>query len=331
MLRAALAVSCLGLSLAASLPLATPAAAQSWGVDSALPRGDCQRACLEGFVKSYVAALAAKDPSRAPFADDARFSENSVEMPIGEGLWGTVSDVKPDDGMIPADPVTGNVAWFGHAYEHGNLIFLAIRLHVTKDGKIDEAETVISRKTGMPLIFGPGTEPHHPSWTQPMNAKVQPPRSRLRAIADSYFNTVEYNDGTVFAPFHDDCSRLENGISTTTATANSNNSASVAQGCENQFKLGIYRINKQLRERRFPLIDEERGIVVGTNFFDHANYFDEYELTDGRTMKTLLKWPNSLSIMEAFKIVDGKIYTIEANFDYVPYGTHSPWFKGEDD
>lgn len=327
MFRGALAALCVGVSLT----IAAPAAAQSWGEESALPRGDCDRACLEGFMKSYVAALAAKDPSRAPFAADVRFTENSVEMPIGEGLWSTVSAADPEDGMMPADPLTGNVAWFGHAYEHGNLVFVSIRLHVNRNHEIDEAETVISRRSGMPLIFGTGEEPHHPSWTEPMEADPRPPRSRLRAIADSYFNTVEYNDGTVFAPFHDDCSRLENGISTTTATGDTASSASVAEGCENQFKLGIYRINKQLRERRFPLIDEERGIVVGTNFFDHANYFDEYELTDGRTMKTLLKWPNSLTIMEAFKIVDGKIYTIEANFDYVPYGMHSPWFEGEDD
>ena len=311
--------------LATSILLAVPASAQSYGEPTALPPLDCDRACLEGFATSYVAALAAKDPSRAPFADDIRFTENSVEMPLGEGLWGSVSAADPADGMMPADVETGNVAWFGHAYEHGNLIFLAIRLHVTRDGKIDEAETVISRVSGMPLIFGNGKEPHHPSWTEAVPEDLAKPRARLRAIADSYFNTVEYNDGQVFAHFTEDCSRLENGISTTAASDDSSNSSSVAEGCENQFKLGIYRINKQLRERRFPLIDVERGIVVGTTFFDHANYFDEYELTDGRTMKTLLKWPNSLSIMEAFKIVDGKIFTIEANFDYVPYGMHSPW------
>ena len=104
----------------------------------------------------------------------------------------------------------------------------------------------------------------------------------------------------------------------------------MAEGCEAQFKLGIYRINKQLRERRYPIIDVERGVVVAMNFFDHANTFDEYKLTDGRTMKTLLKWPNSLSIMEAFKIVDGEILTIEATFDYVPYGMHSPWAEGKE-
>jgi hypothetical protein len=309
---------------ALSLALALPAGAQSYGERTALPRGDCNRQCLESFVTGYVAALRARDPSRAPFADTVRFTENSVEMPIGEGLWATVSSVNPADGMIAADIETGNAAWFGHAEEHGKLVFLALRIKVD-NARITEAETVVARRTGMPLIFGTGKEPHNPAWTQALTPEQQRPRPRLRAVADSYFNTVELNDGQVFAQFKPDCSRLENGISTTAATGNTASSASVAEGCEAQFKLGIYRINKQLRERRYPIIDVERGIVVGMNFFDHANTFDEYELTDGRTMKTLLKWPNSLSIMEAFKIVDGQIQTIEATFDYVPYGMHSPW------
>jgi hypothetical protein len=306
------------------LALTLPVNAQSYGERTALPRGDCDRQCLESFVTAYVSAMRDKNVSRAPLASTIRFTENSVEMPIGEGLWATVSAINPADGMIAADTETGNAAWFGHAYEHGNLVFLALRIKV--DGKkITEAETVIARRTGMPLIFGTGKEPHHPAWKQALTPEQQRPRPRLRAVADSYFNTVEYNDGQVFAHFKPDCSRLENGISTTAATGNAASSASVAEGCEAQFKLGIYRINKQLRERRYPIIDVERGIVVAMNFFDHANTFDEYKLTDGRTMKTLLKWPNSLSIMEAFKIVDGQIFTIEAVFDYVPYGMHSPW------
>ncbi len=37
----------------------------------------------------------------------------------------------------------------------------------------------------------------------------------------------------------------------------------------------------------------------------------------------------SISLMEAFKIRDGKIYRIEAIFTYVPYSMHSPWAKPE--
>lgn len=320
MLRTALAALCCAAAVA-------PAHGQAHGERTALPRGDCDRACLDSFMDRYVEALRRKDASAAPFAATARFTENSVEMPLGEGLWGSVTGVA-DNGMKAADTLTGNVAWFGHAEENGRLVFLAIRIKVDR-GAITEAETVVARRTGMPLIHGTGKAPHHAAWTQALPEAQRRPRPRLRAVADSYFNTVEFNNGQVFAQFTDDCSRLENGISTTAASGNAASSASVAEGCEAQFKLGIYRINRELRERRYPIIDEERGIVVGMNFFDHANTFDEYKLTDGRTMKTLLKWPNALSIMEAFKIVDGKIQTIEAIFDYVPYGMHSPWYEGK--
>jgi hypothetical protein len=134
---------------------------------------------------------------------------------------------------------------------------------------------------------------------------------------------VELNDGQIFTHFADDCDRLENGVSTTASRGTG--AVSLAQGCRAQFELGIFRINKRVRERRYQLVDEERGIVVATGFFDHANYFDEYLLTDGRTMKTLLKWPNSISLLEAFRVRDGKIQLIEAVFTYVPYFMHNPW------
>ena len=41
-------------------------------------------------------------------------------------------------------------------------------------------------------------------------------------------------------------------------------------------------------------------------------------------MKTALKWPNSISMIEAFRIRDGKIQRIEATFTYVPYFMHKP-------
>src|SRR5262245_20433610 len=110
------AALCLGLALAG------PAGAQAYGETSALTGEACARVCLEKALDAYVSALAKKDPSAAPFADKVRFTENSVEMPVGEGLWDTVTSVVPDDGMKAADPETGNVAWFGHAFEHGKLI-----------------------------------------------------------------------------------------------------------------------------------------------------------------------------------------------------------------
>ncbi len=36
----------------------------------------CDRACLEGFVDQYLAALVAQDPSKLPLAKNARYTEN---------------------------------------------------------------------------------------------------------------------------------------------------------------------------------------------------------------------------------------------------------------
>ncbi len=101
-------------------------------------------------------------------------------------------------------------------------------------------------------------------------------------------------------------------------------SAALAQGCEAQFKLGYFHINKRVRQRHYLIVDTERGVVVATGFFDHDNAKDTYMTTDGKVQKTLLKFPNSLSLMEAFKIRNGKIYRVEAIFTYVPYYMQSP-------
>jgi hypothetical protein len=280
-------------------------------------------------VHRYMDALTHHDPKRAPFAKDVIFTENDVALPIGTGLWGAISGAS-ETGLEAADPSTGQAAWFGLVQEHGAPAYYAMRIRV-KDGKIADVETIVHRQTGLPAPFGDvGKYRHDSAFADPLPPAQRRPRERLRAVADSYFNTVELNDGVVFAPFDAECERTENGITTTKADpASIGTAAGIAQGCEAQFKLGIYRINKRVRERRYPLIDEERGVVVATGFFDHANTFDSYQTTDGKTMKTALKWPNSISLVEAFKIRDGKIYRIEAIFTYVPYSMHSPWAKPE--
>jgi hypothetical protein len=80
-------------------------------------------------------------------------------------------------------------------------------------------------------------------------------------VANGYFSTIARNDGDVLTLFDSDCQRLENGIST---TRGSYDSAALAQGCEAQFKLGYFNINKRVRQRHYFLIDSERGVVVAT-------------------------------------------------------------------
>lgn len=308
-----------------------PGFAQAPGQPSAVRRIDCDRDCLIGFARAYVDALEHRDPTRVPISPQVRFTENDVEMPLGnDGLWGTVNAVR-NGALEVADEQTGNAAWFGIVEEHGNPAYLAARIRVDA-GQITEVETVVNRLPDMPKPFGdPDAVVHDPAFSEVLPPEERRPRERLVAVADGYFSTVELNDGDIFTQFHPDCARLENGILTTGGGGGSSNAGSVAEGCEPQLRLGIYRINKRIRERRYPIVDVERGVVVASGFFDHANTFDRYTLTDGREMQTVLKWPNSITLLEAFKIREGKIYRIEAVFTYVPYFMHSPFARPNTD
>ena len=131
-----------GLLLSCLLPATS--LAQAPGYESAVIKVGCDYDCLIGTVDDYVAAMAERDTSRLPLADDVVFSENNVVMPLGnDGLWGTINGVH-DGRMAVADEITGNAAWFGIVEEHGNPAYLAIRMKV-EDDLITEIETVVNR------------------------------------------------------------------------------------------------------------------------------------------------------------------------------------------
>ena len=71
----------------------------------------CDRACLEGFIDQYLAALVAQDPSKLPLAKNARYTENGQELKLGDGMWGptvTLGTYK----LYFADPQAGQVGFF---------------------------------------------------------------------------------------------------------------------------------------------------------------------------------------------------------------------------
>jgi hypothetical protein len=71
---------------------------------------DCDRACLEGLVDQYLAAVVAHDPKRLPLSADVRYTENDQVMAVGDGFWGTATAIGGYR-QIVADPVTGQVGF----------------------------------------------------------------------------------------------------------------------------------------------------------------------------------------------------------------------------
>ena len=179
------------------------------GGGGAAAAGECDRACLYGFLDQYLAALVAKDPGRLPWAAHVKFTENNVELHVGDGLWGTISARGADD-LKAADPETGQAAYFGVVDERGNQAFFALRLKV-EDGKISEVETVVDPAAMKPV----------PVLLEDVPAEARRPRARMISLANGYFSTLELNDGQLFTVFDKDCSRRENGVWTAQEIADS--------------------------------------------------------------------------------------------------------------
>ena len=81
----------------------------------------------------------------------------------------------------------------------------------------------------------------------------------------------------------------------------------------------------RLRDRRFPLVDEEKGIVLAGGFIDHCGKVGDYTLTDGTPASSPVRRPHSYYLAEAFKIREGAIEQIEAVFHTVPYHMPGVW------
>jgi hypothetical protein len=78
-----------------------------------------------------------------------------------------------------------------------------------------------------------------------------------------------------------------------------------------------------IRNRRFPVVDRERGLVLAFGFFEHAGRIKDIQLTNGQSVPSPVRAPLTLEISELFQIDKGKIDQVEAVINTVPYGMRS--------
>jgi hypothetical protein len=281
-------------------------------------------------VDKYLAALVAHAPNRLPLAVDVRFTENGQELRLGDGLWGTVS-APGKYKLYVADPEAGQVGFYGTVMESDTPVLLALRLKVTY-GLIGEVETIVARGAGgAPFpAAGKAMEEHgspRPQFLRTMPTAERMSREDLLKVANSYFTGLGANTGHNTAPFAPTCLRWENGMQTnsnpTLRPAGAGGVNIVAMSCEEQQKSGYFSFVTSIRDRRFPVVDRERGLVLSFAFFEHAGRIKEIPLTTGQTVPSPLHVPTTLEISELFQIDKGKIDQVEAVINPVPYGMRS--------
>jgi hypothetical protein len=73
----------------------------------------CDRACMTGLVDRYLAAMIRHDPSGLPLAKGVRYTENTAEIQVGEGLWAGASEAPTTFRIYAVDPASSQVAFYG--------------------------------------------------------------------------------------------------------------------------------------------------------------------------------------------------------------------------
>jgi hypothetical protein len=313
-------------SVALALSFATFAAVPAAAQPAPQPQA-CQRDCLEGFVNRYLQAMADGKVDPALFSPTARFTENGIELPLGnEGLWATASGVGKYKLYVP-DVETQQIGFLGTVLEQASssatgpqrppeLVGLSLRLRI-EDGKITEVEQIAARPDRPlgPSVANAGSNPFpatgeaveamgapNPLFLKAIPENQRQSRADLVRVANYYFDAVERNTGHDYYPFSDNCLRHENGI----VTAGPPGSGAQA-GCKKQLETTLIGAVTGIRDRRFVAVDRERGIVFSFAFFDHRP----------------IDWTWQLG--ELFKIEGENITQVEAIFIRGPYGVCSGW------
>jgi len=281
----------------------------------------CDRKCLQAIADDYLAALVAHDPAKAPLAPGARITENGQLLGTDHGLWKTAaSDSKFR--LYFTDPEQGAAGFIGLVMENDSPVPVALRLKVAHR-QITEAETIVARNTSFAKADG-FTAPL-PVLLDSLKPADRVSRGAMVRIADSYFTGLDTDHSGARVPFDAQCQRREDG----NVTANSSDPAASPMqklGCKAQFDTGFSVIVTKVRDRRYPIIDVERGLVYAEVFFDHTGTVASFRM-DGKDVEVPADFrrPKSFLIGELFKIEKGRIRQIEAVLVDVPYGMESGW------
>lgn len=294
---------------------------------------DCDRACLKNMMTTYLNALVAQDPSKAPLAANVRFTEDSKDLKVGEGFWKTatkVGDYRQDFIDVKEQVVASHVI----VEESGKPAKFTARLKVA-NGKITEIETLVVHGGegvggGASLVVRPdmGVEPP---------AALKNKRDELIHAADFYPKGLTVGGfDKVDAPFAKDAFRIENGMvmagpgcgrgggaprgaaPTDTAPRGGANAGGAvgARAPQDVSTCGDIKTQKIIEHpdltKSVVAVDEEQGIaLIWMNFGDTGSYGAG----------------NALVIFEAFKVYGGQMHAVQAFMKVLPKDTKRGWGK----
>jgi hypothetical protein len=294
----------------------------------------CDRACLEGFLDQYLEALAADDPSRVKLSPHVKLTENGAILTPGDGLWRTATGLGTYRFKF-SDPQTHQAGALAVVLENGVEQLVGLRLKV-EDHAVSEAEMIVARKGEGQTLVTDSLKTPLPELLTPVPVAGRSSRAELTAIADKYFTAIEKGDGSI-VPFAPDGFRIENGVRTcndpgpvvSTGGASQQFPNLRAMPCADQLSTKIFTYIKEIRPRRFPVADTERGLVAGIVRFDHPGRPTSVDVPGSGKLDYMgnpwARNPTSAFIYEVFKVEDHHITRVMAVIVKGPYKGATGW------
>ncbi len=287
----------------------------SLAIGSAYGAG-CDRSCLKSALDQYLNAVVKHDPAAASLTVGYRQTENAKAVQPGNGIWKSAKAL----GKLQRryfDTERGQAGYFGTLEEDGGTAVVTVRLKVD-DRKISEAEWYLARKGDAGIGVGAGAQANA-SFHDPENLETHPPAERvvpkserlsradLVAITNSYFDGLTAHDGSLIIA-HPGCIRLENGFATTQRKDESGNMTDCTSS-------GAMRNIFAVTARRYPIVDEEAGVVLGLGVFERKpgaamrrNAFSEWFLIEQgkiRAIYSSMFYPDQEALVPNWPPYDG--------------------------
>jgi hypothetical protein len=217
----------------------------------------CDRACLTGFVDAYFAALTSAEARALPQAARAHITENGSEKTLGDTFWASAEEIVYRFDIVNIDRGdTGTEAVIRNS--DGSKTMFMLRLKV-QSGAIAEIETIKANQGDADRLWGPDQlTTVSPDLLLSIRESERDSYYDLIGAAESYWRAFQTNGTPRYRPARllPDSRRYENGLQTTGMVRNGE-FVSTARGFDEGRFLG-----RNIWDRRYPVVDEERGIVL---------------------------------------------------------------------
>jgi len=272
----------------------------------------CDRACLEGHISTYLGALYANTPNAVPLARGAKISDNNRLSSLQEAFWSEAAETAYRWDI--ANPRLGDVATEVVIRNSDSSYTMAVVRLKVEDNGITEVEVIRANEGDADRLWGPERLVDYPlsrNLTNSIRVADRDSYYGLIAAAESYWRAFQTNGTEEYhrADLLFDAHRFENGLQTTGQFPDG-----TFRSAPDGFDNGNF-IGRNLWDRRYPVVDEERGIVLSIVRFG---------LKDGLEAQNPIT-SNDRLVGEFFQVKNGMIQEVHAVLFNLPDEVPSVW------